>query len=132
MPITKAELDAAIAPLATKAQLGNLQTDVQSKLDNLQANVQSKLDNLRTELQADLQTKLDNLRTDLRDHFVEAIHDAQTELLRGFEFYAKANDGRLRRLEINATTQSSYDAALNERILTLEARMVEVEKRLLK
>ena len=62
-PITRAELDAAVAPLATKAQLEDLRIDLQNGLK-------------------------DTLR-ELREFFVEAIHDAQTELLRGFEFYAK-------------------------------------------
>ena len=101
-PITRAELDAAIAPLATKAQLEDLRND------------------LKTDLR------------ELREFFVEAIHDAQTELLRGFEFYAKTNDARLRRMEIHATAHDSYEAAMNERMLSVEARIVEIEKKLLK
>jgi len=105
-PVTRAELDAAIAPLATKAQL----------------------EDLRIDLRNDLQTGL----RELREFVVEAIHDAQTELLRGFEFYAKTNDARLRRMEIHATAHDSYEAAMNERMLSVEARIVEIEKKLLK
>ena len=101
-PITRAELDAAIAPLATKAQLDDLRIDLQTGL------------------------------RELREFVVEAIHDAQTELLRGFEFYAKTNDARLRRMEIHATAHDSYEATMNERMLSVEARIVEIEKKLLK
>jgi hypothetical protein len=74
---------------------------------------------------------LDAAVSTLQEGLTEAIHDAQTELLRGFEVYAKAVEARLRRLELGSMTQGAYETALNERMLTLEGRLVEIEKKLL-
>jgi len=35
-------------------------------------------------------------------------------------------------MEIHATAHDSYEAAMNERMLSVEARIVEIEKKLLK
>jgi hypothetical protein len=44
------------------------------------------------------------------------IRDSQTEILRGFEAYAKTSEARLRRLQSGLLTLHTDDAAMNERL----------------
>lgn len=55
---------------------------------------------------------------------VERIRDAQTELLRGFERYARSNTARFVRLEAGEVSTA-------DRLANLEERMLEIEKRIL-
>ena len=73
---------------------------------------------------------LEELRQDLLERVQEMIRDAQTEILRGFEGYAKASEARLRRLETSYVTLHADDAAMNERLANVESRLLEVEKKL--
>ncbi len=61
----------------------------------------------------------------------EMIRDTQTEILRGFEVYAKISEARLRRLETGMLTLHGDDAAMNERLASLESRLLEVEQKLM-
>jgi len=61
----------------------------------------------------------------------EMVRDAQTEILRGFDVYAKISEARLRRLESGFQTLSTGDAVTNERLTGLESRLLEVEKKLM-
>jgi hypothetical protein len=59
------------------------------------------------------------------------IRYSQTEVLRGFEVYAKISEARLRRLESGFSTLYTDDAVANERLTGLESRLLEVEKKLM-
>ena len=55
-------------------------------------------------------------KQDLLERTQEMIRDSQTEILRGFEAYAKTSEARLRRLESGLLTLHTDDAAMNERL----------------
>ena len=78
----------------------------------------------------DLEKLKEELTRDLLERVQEMIRDAQTEILRGFEGYAKASEARLRRLENSYVTLHADDAAMNERLANVESRLLEVEKKL--
>ncbi len=70
---------------------------------------------------------LDNLKTEM----MQFSRDLQTELLRGIEGLLRPGELRLRRTEASLLTLQASDGAMNERIAALEARLFEVEKKLL-
>jgi hypothetical protein len=70
-------------------------------------------------------TRADLLAVEHR--IIEAVRDMQTELLRGFEAFSKAQTLRLRKVEAD---QSNLDAALSGRVDALEERLGQIEQRL--
>ena len=142
--ITKAELDAAIAPLATKAELQAAfaplatKAELQAAIAPLATKVELRAAIAPLATKAELQTAINELgdtitrvSTELREFISETAHDSQTELLRGMEVFLKGAEMRVHRLEISSKTHDAYDSALNDRILTIEARVLEIEKKLL-
>jgi len=73
---------------------------------------------------ATLEAKLDAKFNAMLERVQEIVRDAQTEILRGFEAFARENEIRVRRLETN-------ESGTNERLANLEARLLEIEKKLL-
>lgn len=61
--------------------------------------------------------------SDLRDELIEAIHDAQTELLKAFYGFTQTVQNRF-------AGQDDTEAAIKRRMGTLESRILEIEKRL--
>jgi hypothetical protein len=68
---------------------------------------------------------------ELEQRTQEMIRDSQTEILRGVEVYAKTSEAWLRRLESGLLTLHADDAAMNERLASLESRLLEVEQKLM-
>jgi hypothetical protein len=60
---------------------------------------------------------------DLKDEFLEALRDNQTELLRAFYSFAQSTETKLKDTEV-------ADFMLRQRLTAVEARLLEVEKRL--
>ena len=58
---------------------------------------------------------------------IETMRDMQTEILRGFAAYSGSQDIRLRKLEVD---HSNLDSSVSGRMLILEQRLREIEKRL--
>ena len=81
---------------------------------------------VRSDLKADIAALRDELKADLRameERLREYVHDTETKLLRAFYTFAEANQKHLVELERS-------DSALRERLVSLETRVLEVEKRL--
>lgn len=57
----------------------------------------------------------------------EMVRDAQTELLRGYTSFAESQEIRMRKMTADI---SNIDASTNLRVLVLERRLLEIEKRL--
>ena len=70
----------------------------------------------------ELKKELVDAQSHLKNELIEAMRDMQTEILRGLERFAKGNFSRLHRLETS-------DADLNERINSLEERVLALETR---
>jgi hypothetical protein len=80
---------------------------------------------------AQLNAKLDVLKTgiqDSEDHLTERMRDMQTEILRGFGMWAENQSIRLTKVEAD---HRNLDTTATQRIANLEARLLEIEKRLL-
>ncbi|MBZ5595573.1 MAG: hypothetical protein LAP39_25315 [Acidobacteriia bacterium] len=56
------------------------------------------------------------------DHTREIVRDAQTEILRGLERFARGNFARLHRLEVSDADLAERLGALEERVMALETR----------
>jgi chromosome segregation ATPase len=59
---------------------------------------------------------------ELRDELIEAIHDAETKLLKAFYAFAETNQQRHTNLERSTN-------GLAERLATLERRVMDLEKK---
>ncbi len=88
----------------------------------------------RAELNADLHALEDRVikaiarsQTEILDQMHEFVRDAQTELLCGFEAFSIGHNVRLRKLEADL---SNVDAGTNQRLLAVENRLLQIEKRL--
>jgi len=79
----------------------------------------------------DLAEALAETKQEILERTQEMVRDSQTEILRGFDVYAKISEARLRRLESGLLTLHADDAAMNERIASLESRLLEVEQKLM-
>ena len=79
---------------------------------------------LEARMDAKLDAKLGTFKHEILEKVQEMVRDAQTEILRGFQVFAKANEIRMRRLETS-------DAGLNERVANVEARLLQVEEKLI-
>jgi len=75
-----------------------------------------------------LQSRLDGLETRLKESISETVRDAQTEILRGFNAFQNSYSPRMRKMEADL---SNIDASTSQRLEVLEARMLEVEKKLI-
>jgi len=85
----------------------------------------------KQEILAATKKDLEDLERRLLDRTQEMVRDSQTEILRGFDVYAKISEARLRRLESGLLSLHADDAAMNERLAGLESRMLEVEQKLM-
>jgi len=79
-------------------------------------------------LEARLDAKLDAKLRTLKDELIEAVRDAQTEVLRGFHAHQGGMDLRLRKIEAD---HSNLDASATGRLANLEQRVFEIEKKLM-
>jgi flagellar biosynthesis/type III secretory pathway protein FliH len=66
-------------------------------------------------------------QAEILEHMHEFVRDAQTELLRGFEAYSIGHNVRMRKLQADL---SNVDASTDQRLLALENRLLQIEKRL--
>ena len=60
---------------------------------------------------------------DLKEELLEAMHDIETHLLKGFYGYTESTQKHLNELDRS-------DGSLRERLGTLENRVIDIEKRL--
>ncbi len=77
---------------------------------------------------AALEERFDAELTALKDELVERIHDAQTELLRGFDRFLFGENVSMRKIEAD---QSNLDRSTSLRLNNLEERVMDIEKKLL-
>jgi hypothetical protein len=80
------------------------------------------LEDLRIELKSDMAGLREHMNAQ-EERLMEAIRDAQTEILRGFYGFAQTVQDRFKE-------QDETEASLKRRMTTLEGRLLEVEKRL--
>ena len=66
--------------------------------------------------------------TAVEGRLIEAVRDAQTEVLRAFERYVGAEQIKFRRLQADL---SNVDASTDKRLEIVERRLFEIEKKLL-
>jgi len=71
--------------------------------------------------------KMDRRFAEAMERTQEFVRDIQTELLRGFQAYAGSFDTRFSKLQADV---SILDTATERRLVILERRMLEIEKRL--
>jgi uncharacterized protein (DUF2164 family) len=67
----------------------------------------------------------DDLRAalgDMEQRIIEAMRDMQTEILRGFHSHARGQGARMQRLEVSEAALQARMAAIEERVLALEAK----------
>ena len=95
------------------------------------ASTKQDLVEAKQEILASTKQDLAETKQEIVERTQEMIRDSQTEILRGFEVYAKASESRLKRLESGFVTLYTDDAAMNERLASLESRMLEVEQKLM-
>jgi len=97
--------------------------DLATKKDllDLEARLEARID-------AKIDSKIDGLETRLTEVIAEKVRDAQTEILRGFIAFQNSNAPRMRKMEADL---SNIDASTSQRLEALEARMLEVEKKLI-
>ena len=92
-------------------------------LQQIQAEAKADLQQLGEQLRAATKADLLEMTQQLRDEFKEAIHDAQTELLRAFYTFAKS-------IEANITDLEKSDSGIRQRLAVAESRITELERRL--
>jgi uncharacterized protein YccT (UPF0319 family) len=83
------------------------------------------------DLESSMGTKFDAKLDVLKQEIMAFSRNLQTELLRFMEGLVRASEARLQRLEAGLLTLHADDGARNGRIANLEARLLEVEKKLL-
>ncbi len=111
---------------ATRADVRALETKMEGRLQQLEDKVdrlEDKMDRQYAELRSDIK----RMATEQTEQMQEFVRDIQTELLRGFDAFAGGFDIRMRKVQSDIT---NVDAATDRRLLILERRMVELEKRL--
>ena len=99
---------------------------------NQQPATKQDLIDLRIELKTEIKTELAEFKTEfkaeIKDMVQEIVRDAQTEILRGFERYARGQDIRMRKIEADIsninTSESLRIAILEERVTTLEQKLL--------
>jgi len=97
---------------ATKGDL----LSVKNELKNEVAELRSKLDESANMLRSEMQH--------LNDHLTEGFRDMQTEMLKAFYGYMGTSDSRLKDME-------GSDVFLRQRLTILEARITDLEKKLI-
>jgi outer membrane murein-binding lipoprotein Lpp len=117
--VLKADVGALKADVgALKADVGALKADVGVLKNDVGA--------LKTDLvamESRFEGRMDAREQRIRDDVREAIHDSETRLLQAFYGFAETNNRRLIQMEAG-------DAFLVNRVVTLEGRVLEIEKRL--
>jgi hypothetical protein len=74
-----------------------------------------------------LDQELAQTREAILERTQEMVRDAQTELLRGYASFAESQEIRMRKMTADI---SNIDASTNLRMVVLERRLLEIEKRL--
>jgi hypothetical protein len=108
-----------------KADVGVLKADVgilKADVGVLKADVGALKTDL-VALESRFEGRMDALEQRIREDVREAIHDSETRLLQAFYGFAETNNRRLIQIEAG-------DAILVGRVVTLEGRVLEIEKRL--
>ncbi|MGP8246422.1 MAG: hypothetical protein ACLQVN_18115 [Bryobacteraceae bacterium] len=111
---------------ATKGDLAA----VEERLEGRIAGVEGRLGAVEGEL-AGVKGELAGVKGELaavEGRLIEAVRDAQTEVLRAFERYAAGEQIKLRRLQADL---SNVDASTDRRLEIVEQRLFEIEKKLL-
>jgi len=115
---------------ATKGDLaafeGRLDRRIAAVEEGLAA-VKGELTAVKGELTA-VETRLDGRIAETEGRLIEAVRDAQTEVLRAFERYVGAEQIKFRRLQADL---SNVDASTDKRLEIVERRLFEIEKKLL-
>ena len=114
-PVTRAELREALAD--TRAEL-------LEALAGTRAEMLGALGATRTELLETMEAALAAQKADI----IEAVRDAQTEILKAFLPFQETSNIRFRAVEAKL---SNTDAGLSERMAVPERRPQEIEKKLL-
>ena len=74
------------------------------------------------ELKKELLAANDRLKVELKEELLEAMHDIETHLLKGFYGYTESTQKHLNQLD-------REDGSVRERLGTLEVRVKELERR---
>jgi uncharacterized protein involved in exopolysaccharide biosynthesis len=100
---------------ATKADIAELRTELRSDM-------KQDIGELRSEMKQDIEQLRSEVNHGYND-LVERMADSETRLLKAFYDFAQSNQQRVTLLEGN-------EAAIRNRLATLEDRLLQVEKRL--
>ena len=107
---------------ATKADLIALEERLKTDMTGLEGRLKTDMTSLEERLKADM-TGLEERLLQKMDDLTEKFRDMQTEMLKAFYAFAETNQARL-------TATERDTAALKERMSMMEARLIQVEKRL--
>ncbi|MGA2117794.1 MAG: hypothetical protein ABSH56_23930 [Bryobacteraceae bacterium] len=108
-----------------------LERSLRGDIAALERNLKGDVVALEGNLKGDMVALEGNLKGDmvaLENRLVEVVRDVQSEILRGFERYAAAEQIKFRKLQADL---SNVDASTDRRLEIVEQRLYEIEKKLL-
>jgi uncharacterized protein (DUF342 family) len=114
--------DSASNAPATKADVIALEERLRTDMASLEGRLRTDMASLEERLRTDMASLEERLLQKMDDQ-TEKFRDMQTEMLKAFYAFAETNQARL-------TATERDTAALKERMSMMEARLIQVEKRL--
>ena len=114
---------------ATKGDIDEVRSAMKGDIDEVRSAMKGDIDEVRLAMKGDIaELKQQNelLRSEMHhiyNELVERIADSETKLLKAFYSYAESNQQRLTQIDTEQT-------GIRNRVGSLEARVLEIEKRL--
>jgi DNA repair exonuclease SbcCD ATPase subunit len=115
-----------------RGEMNSLRDELRGEMNSLRDELRGEMNSLREELRGEMNSLRDELRgemnslrgemSSLREDMIEAIRDAQTELLRAFHGYATSVGARISVGEAHDAAFAARLSALEDRVLALETR----------
>lgn len=124
-PATRADVRALEAKM--EGRLQKSEERMEGRIRESEQRIETVIQAALAQIKADFTAGLAQMKTELIESTQEFVRDSQTELLRGFEAFGGGFDIRMRKVQSDIT---NVDAGTDRRLLILERRMVEIEKRL--
>jgi DNA repair exonuclease SbcCD ATPase subunit len=119
--IKKTRMEDPNAP-ATKGDIADVKAELKGDIADVKAELKGDI----ADVKAGLTLQNEQLRSEMNhiyNDLVERIADSETKLLKAFYNYAESNQQRLAQID-------SDQAAIRNRLGSIESRLLEVEKRL--
>jgi hypothetical protein len=115
---------------ATHADVHALEQKIEGRLQRLEEKMDGRfvdVDRRFGEMEGRVILALKQSQLEILERTQEMVRDAQTELLRGFASFAESQQIRMSKMTADI---SNIDASTNLRMIVLERRLLEIEKRL--